>query len=1052
MNIKTFIDRPILSTVISIVVIIGGLIGLAMLPIERYPNIAPPTISVSTSYPGASAETVQKSVIVPLEEAINGVENMTYMSSSATNNGGGTITIFFKQGINADMAAVNVQNCVQRATRQLPTEVIEAGITVKKRQTSVLERVAVYSPNNSYERAFIVNYVKINLVPEISRIPGVGDIEVRGSDYSMRIWLKPDIMAQYKLVPADISAVLNEQNIEAATGSFGESSEQTFQYAMRYKGRLEKASEFENIVIRALPNGEVLRLKDIATIELGTQSYQYIGEVNGGSGTEFVIYQTPDSNATEVINKIDAFLEKAKEQLPIDLELEIVESANDFLYASIENVIRTLLEAIVLVTLVVFVFLRDLRSTLIPLIATIVSIVGTFFFLYLFDFSINLLTLFALVLSIGVVVDDAIIVVEAVHSKFDLGYRSPYKATIDAMEGITSAILTCTLVFMAVFIPVSFMSGTSGSFYTQFGITMAVAVGISALNALTLSPALCAMILKPKDENGNPMKVSFARRIGMAMDTAFTRTTKHYLRGVTFFLRHRWLSGVLVVAACGALLYFMNTTKTGLIPREDMGSLRIDIATPPGSSLSHTLNVTDRVDQDLVRQMEEVSCINRTIGWSITGGGGSSHANYILRLKHWNERKGKEHSVDALQARVKEYAQTFNDATLFTSAPAMIPGFGAAGGFNLYIQDRRGGTIEELADVTTAYIEALKERPEIGSAHTSFNPRFPQYQIDIDAVKCKRAGTSTKDVLAVLNGYYGGTMSTRFNRFTKLYQVRIQAHPHYRVDIQTLNNIFVRIGNDMAPISQFVTLEKIYAPENLARFNMFPAISINGRAADGYSSGEAIKAVQEVAKEHLPVGYGYDFAGLAREEAESTSNTAIIFVICILLIYLILSALYESFIVPLAVILSVPFGLMGSFVFANMMGLENNIYLQTGLIMLIGLLAKTAILITEFAGENRRNGMSLARATFIATKERFRPILMTVLTMVFGMIPLMLSSGVGANGNNTLGSGVVGGMVIGTLALLFVLPALFIVFQSLQEKVRPLKRKEESEDVPQIEQ
>ena len=1051
MNIKTFIDRPILSSVISIVVVIAGLIGLAVLPIERYPNIAPPTISVSASYPGASAETMMKSVIVPLEEAINGVENMTYMSSTANNNGGGVITVYFKQGSNADMAAVNVQNCVARATRQLPAEVNEAGVTVKKRQTSVLMRVAVYTPNSTYDRVFLVNYVKINLVPAISRIPGVGDIEVRGSDYSMRIWLRPDIMAQYKLVPADVSAVLNEQNIEAATGMFGEGSEQTFQYTMRYKGRLEKPEEFENIVIRALPNGEVLRLKDIATIELGTLTYQNIGEVNGGPGTEFVIYQTPESNATEVINHINAYLKKAREDFPIGLEMEVVESANDFLYASIENVVRTLLEAILLVTLVVFVFLRDFRSTLIPLIATIVSLVGTFFFLYIFGFSINLLTLFALVLSIGVVVDDAIIVVEAVHTKFDAGYRSPYKATIAAMDGITSAILTCTLVFMAVFIPVSFMSGTSGSFYTQFGLTMAVAVGISALNALTLSPALCAMLLKPKDENGEVKKVSFSHRLSMAMDSAFNSTCKHYLRGVTFFLRHRWLSAILVVGACGLLVYFMNTTKTGLIPREDMGSIRIDISTPPGSSLNYTLNVTDRIDQDLVRKFEEVSCINRTIGWSITGGSGTSHSNYILRLKHWNERQGKEHSVDALQARVKEYSQSFNDATMFTSAPAMIPGFGAAGGFNLYIQDRRGGTIEELADVTTAYLDALKERPEIGSAHTSFNPRFPQYQIDVDAVKCKRAGTSTKEVLAVLNGYYGGMMSTRFNRFTKLYQVRVQAHPRFRVDIQTLNNIFVRIGEEMAPISQFVTLEKIYAPENLARFNMFPAISVNGRAADGYSSGEAIKAVQEVAREYLPVGYGYDFAGLAREEAESTSNTAIIFVICILLIYLILSALYESFIVPLAVILSVPFGLMGSFVFARMMGLENNIYLQTGLIMLIGLLSKTAILITEFAGENRRNGMSIARATYVATKERFRPILMTVLTMVFGMIPLMFSTGVGANGNNTLGSGVVGGMLIGTLALLFVLPALFMVFQWLQEKIKPIKREEENED-PQIEQ
>ncbi len=1039
MNIKTFIDRPILSSVISIVVIIGGLIGLAVLPIERYPNIAPPTINVQVSYPGASAETVQKSALVPLEEVINGVENMTYMSSSATNNGNGNITVYFKQGTNPDMAAVNVQNCVSRATRQLPSEVVEAGITVKKRQTSILERVALYSPNGSYDRTFIVNYIKINLVPAISRIPGVGDIEVRGSDYSMRIWLKPDVMAQYKLVPADISAVLGEQNIEAATGAFGENSDQTFQYAMRYKGRLEKIDEFENIVIRALPNGEVLRLKDIADIELGTQSYQYQCEINGMPGTEFAIYQTPDSNATEVIKKIDAYLEEAREEFPIDLELVVLESTNDFLFASIYNVVRTLLEAIILVTLVVFLFLRDFRSTMIPLICTIVSIIGTFMFLFFFDFSINLLTLFALVLSIGVVVDDAIIVVEAVHAKLDLGYKSVYKATVDAMSGITTAIISCTLVFMAVFIPVSFMGGTSGIFYTQFGLTMAVAVGISALNALTLSPALCAMLLKPKDEHGNAVKMSFGKRLGIALDNAFNAITKRYLRGVTFFLRHRWLSIVLLIAACGLLVYFMNTTKTGLVPREDLGTLRVDISTPPGTSLSQTKRVMDRFNSDIIENIDELYASSKTAGFSQSGGAGSSQGNFVIRLKHWDERKGKEHSVMAVQKRIKEYADEFNDATIFSSTPAMIPGFGAAGGFNLYVQDKKGGRIEELADVTFTFINALKERPEIGTVHTSFNPKFPQYQIDVDAVKCKRAGTSTKEVLNVLNGYYGGIMSTRFNRFTKLYQVRIQAHPKYRVDRQTLNNIFVRIGNDMAPVSQFVTLEKIYAPENLARFNMFPAISVNGRAAEGYSSGEAIKAVQEVAKEYLPIGYGYDFSGIAREEAESTSNTTIIFVICIVLIYLILSALYESFIVPLAVILSVPFGLMGSFLFAQMMDVENNIYLQTGLIMLIGLLSKTAILITEFAGENRAKGMSIARATYMATKERFRPILMTVLTMVIGMIPLMFSTGVGANGNTTIGTGVVGGMVIGTLALLFVLPALFMIFQWLQEKIKPIK-------------
>ena len=1045
MKIRTFIERPILSSVISIVIIIGGLIGLAMLPIERYPNIAPPTIQVTATYPGASAETVLKSVVVPLEEAINGVENMTYMSSATNNNGTATITVTFKQGTNPDMAAVNVQNCVSRATRQLPSEVTELGVTVRKRQTSILQQIALYSPNSTFDRTQIVNYIKINLVPEISRIPGVGDVDVRGADYSMRIWLNPKKMKELKLIPADITAALNEQNIESSTGSFGENSDKTsFQYTMRYSGRLKDTTQFKEIVIRAQPN--VLRLKDVVEkIELGTASYLYRGEVNNVPGTTFSIYQMPGSNATEVINKIDAFLEKAKENLPPDLEMVVLDSANDFLYASIYNVIRTLLEAIVLVTLIVFLFLRDLRSTFIPLIATIVSVIGTFFFLYIFGFSINLLTLFALVLSIGVVVDDAIIVVEAVHAKFDAGYRSTRKATIEAMEGITTAIISCTMVFMAVFIPVSFMGGTSGVFYTQFGITMAVAVGISAINALTLSPALCAIMLKPKDEHGKKVKISIGRRLGMALDTAFDATRRHYLRGVTFLLRHRWISALLLAGACVLLVHYMQTTKTGLVPQEDMGTVRIDVGTPPGTSLNETVKTMDRIDEELVKNIDEVRAYVNMGGFSMNGGASSSQGNFVIRLKHWDERPNKSQSVQSIMDRIKEYGESFSGAKLHAATSPMIPGYGASNGFNLYIQDRRGGTIEELAEVTENFIEELKKRPEIGTAHTPFNPKYPQYQVEVDAVKCKRKGVSPKEVLSVLGGYYGGVTSTRFNSFSKLYQVHVQAHPIYRIDPQSLDNIYVRVGDDMAAITEFITLRPINAPDILSRFNMFSAISINGRAADGYSSGDAIRAIQEVAEEALPIGYGYDFAGIAREEAESTSNTIIIFVVCLLLIYLILSGLYESFIIPIAVILSVPFGLMGSFLFANWMEMENNIYLQTGLIMLIGLLSKTAILITEFAEDKRRGGMTIAMAAYSATKERFRPILMTVLTMVFGMIPLMFSKGVGAVGNNTLGSGVVGGMVIGTLALLFVTPVFYMICQRLQEKIRPSKSKRADE-------
>lgn len=1043
MNIKTFIDRPVLSTVISIVIVIGGIIGLNALPIERYPNIAPPTINVSTNYTGASAETVQKSVIVPLEEAINGVENMTYMYSTASNTGSANIQVFFKQGTNPDMAAVNVQNCVSRATRSLPSEVNEVGVTVRKRQTNILMQVAVYSPMASYNNEFIANYIKINLVPAVSRIPGVGDVDVRGADYSMRIWLKPDVMAQYKLIPSDISQALAEQNIEAATGSLGENSDNTFQYALRYKGRLEKPEEFENIVIRALPSGEVLRLKDVAEVELGATSYQFVGRVNGSPGASMSIYQTPGSNATEVINNIEKYLKEAEQAFPIDLEMAVLSNSNDFLYASIRNVVRTLLEAILLVILVVFIFLRSAKSTLIPLISTLVSIIGTFLFLYIFGFSVNLLTLFALVLSIGVVVDDSIIVVEAVHAKFDEGYTSSKMAAVDAMGAVTSALITSTLVFMAVFIPVSMMGGTSGTFYTQFGITMAVSVGISAINALTLSPALCAMWLKPK--SGQAAGKGLFQRMSVAFETGFEAVRRSYLKGVTFFLHQRWLAPAIVVIGAGLLVWNMKVTKTGLIPQEDMGVVRVDVSTSPGSSLSYTRDIMNRIDRDVIQDIEEKRAYENSTGFGLVSGSGSSHGSFTIRLKPWDEREGKEHSADAVIQRIKDYTRDMNDATLFISAPAMIPGYGATNGFEMYIQDRKGGDIETLFKVTQDFIAAMNERPEIGSISTSFNPNFPQYQLDLDPVKCKRAGISPKEVLSVLNGYYGGQMSTKFNRFTKLYQVMIQADPSYREDRQSLNNVFVRIGGEMAPISQFVTLTKIYAPESLTRFNLFPCIKINGRAAEGYSSGEAIQTVREVASDTLPVGYGYDFGGIAREEAESGSNTAIIFLISFVLIYLILCALYESYLLPFAVILILPLGLAGSFLLARAMGLENNIYLQTGLVMLIGLLAKTSILITEYAVMKRRQGLGIAAAALFATKERFRPIMMTVLTMIVGLFPLVIASGVGANGNNTLGAGVIGGMFLGTLGILFMVPSLFILFEWLQEKVSPAKFKEQCE-------
>ncbi|MEG0518042.1 MAG: efflux RND transporter permease subunit [Bacteroidales bacterium] len=1041
MTLKHFIERPILAMVISIVIVLGGIIGLALLPIEQYPDIAPPTIMVSTAYPGASAETVQKSVIAPLEESINGVENMTYMKSSASNAGEVSITIYFKQGTNPDMAAVNVQNRVTQVTGSLPAEVTKIGVTTFKRQTSMLKIISLYSPDGSYDQGFLSNYMKINLQPKIKRVTGVGEFFVLGADYSMRIWMKPDVMAQYKLVPSDITATLAEQNIESATGSFGENSKQTFEYTMKYKGRLTTPEEFGEIVIRALPNGEVLRLKDVARIELGNESYAYVSQTNGKPGAMAMVFQTAGSNATQVIQDIDKLLDQAKATLPPGIEITELMSVNDFLYASMREVIITLLEAILLVILVVYIFLQDLRSTLVPTISIIVALVGTFAFLAFAGFSINLLTLFALVLAIGTVVDDAIIVVEAVQTKFDAGYRSAYQATSDAMSGITSAIITSTLVFMAVFIPVSLMGGTSGTFFTQFGITMAVAVGISAINALTLSPALCALMIKPYlDENGQA-KNNFAARFRKAFNAAFNTMIKKYQNGVVLFIRHRWLMWSTLCAAVAILIVLMNTTKTSLVPNEDQGVMFMNITTAAGSSLNQTHEIVNKI-QERVETLPQIQTMNSVAGYGMISGSGASNAMIVIKLKHWNERPDKQDAVDAVIGQIQGMTADIKDAQIFTMAPPMITGYGTSNGFELYLQDQTDGSIANFFQNAQTFIMQLNMRPEIAAAYSTYNINFPQWQVDVDAAKCKRAGISPGEVLAALSGYYGGQYVSNFNRFSKVYRVMIQADPQYRLDAESLNNVFVRVNGEMAPISQFVHLTKTYGPQTLDRFNMFPSISVNGTAADGYSSGDAIRAIHEVAATTLPNGYTYEYGGITREENQSGSNTAIIFGICIILIYLILCALYESFLIPFAVILAVPCGLMGSFLFAKAMGLENNIYLQTGLIMLIGLLAKTAILLTEYATERRAAGMTLAQAAVSAAKVRLRPILMTALTMIFGLLPLVFASGVGANGNRSLGVGTIGGMVIGTLALLFLVPALFIVFQYLQEKIHPVKPKQ----------
>ncbi len=1038
MTLKHFIERPVLASVISIVIVIAGIIGLTTLPIEQYPDIAPPTVMVRASYPGASAETIQKSVIVPLEQAINGVENMTYITSSAA-VGSASVTVYFRQGTDPDMAAVNVQNKVSRATGQLPSAVTQIGVMTLKRQTSMVKIFSLYSPDDSYDEVFLSNYSKINIEPRILRIPGVGEAFTLGADYSMRVWLKPDVMAQYKLIPSDVTAALAEQNIESATGTLGENSENTFQYTMKYRGRYETPEEFGQIVIRSLPDGEVLRLKDVADIELGSESYAYKGYTNGHPGVSTMVFQTAGSNATQVVEDVEALLEEVRAELPKGVEIAHLQSVNDFLYASMNEVLKTLIEAIILVVLVVYVFLQDIRSTLVPTISILVALIGTFAFLSVAGFSINLLTLFALVLAIGTVVDDAIIVVEAVQARFDVGYKSSYHATIDAMSGITSAIVTSTLVFMAVFIPVAMMGGTSGIFYTQFGITMAVAVGLSAVNALTLSPALCALLLKPyMDENGQ-MRNNFAARFRKAFNTSFGALVNKYKHGVLLFIKHKWLMWSTLGLALAGLIVLMNTTKTGLVPDEDLGTIMVNVTAAPGSGLAETHKIMEQV-ADRIETIPQIRDFMQVAGYGMIAGQGSSYGMCIIKLKDWEERPEKSDAVQAVIGQIYARTADIKDAQIFAVAPPMISGYGTSTGFSMHLQDKAGSELTDFYNIYLKFIGALNQRPEIARAYSTFNINFPQYLVDIDAAKAKRAGVSPSTVLSTLAGYYGGQYVSNINRFSKMYYVTLQADPKYRLDTESLNNVFVRTNSgEMAPLSQFVNLTRVYSSEVLNRFNLYNSIAVNGTAADGYSSGDAIQAIREVAAEVLPKGYGFEFDGITREEAQTGSNTAIIFGICILLIYLILSALYESFLVPFAVILAVPCGLTGSFLMAKAMGLENNIYLQTGIIMLIGLLSKTAILITEYAAERRAGGMSLTQAAVSAAKARLRPILMTVLTCVFGMIPLVLSHGVGANGNSTLGSGVVGGMIVGTLALLFLVPTLFIVFQTLQEKIKPVE-------------
>ena len=1068
MKLDKFINRPVLSTVISILMVILGIIGLATLPVTQYPDIAPPTVSVRAAYTGANAQTVLNSVIAPLEDQINGVENMMYIQSSASNNGSADISIYFNQGTDPDMAAVNVQNRVSMAQGLLPAEVTRVGVTTQKRQNSMLLIFSLYDAEDKYNIEFIENYAKINLIPEVQRVKGVGDANVMGQDYSMRIWLKPDVMAQYNLVPSDISGVLAEQNIEAAPGQFGERGNQTFQYTIRYKGRLQQTEEFEDIVIKALPNGEVLRLGDVARIELGRLAYTFNNTVNGHKAVTCIVFQMAGTNATETINNLLDVISKADESLPAGLKINVAQNANDFLYASIHEVIKTLIEAFILVFIVVYVFLQDMRSTLIPAIAIPVALIATFFVLKLIGFSVNLLTLSAMVLAIAIVVDDAIVVVEGVHAKLDQGYKSSREASIDAMSELGGALVSITLVMMSVFIPVSFMGGTAGTFYRQFGITMAISIAFSALNALTLSPALCAIFLKPHDSEHKPKKMSVIDRFHTSFNAAYDSLLKSYKKRVVFFIHKKWLSLGLVAASIVLLVFFMKITPTGMVPNEDTGTIMGAVTLPPGTSQERAMEVLAKVDSLVAA---EPAVESRTIisGYSFIGGQGPSYGSVIIKLKDWEERSMMQNS-DIIYATLFMRAQKIiKDAQVLFFAPPMIPGYSVSSDIELNMQDKTGGSLDHFFEVVNNYRAALEARPEINSAKTTFNPSFPQYQLDIDAAACKKAGISPSDILSTMQGYFGGLYASNFNRFGKMYRVMIQAEPDATKNMESLNSIKVRSGNEMAPITQFVSMKKVYGPDIINRFNLYTSMKVMVAPASGYTSGQALQAIAEVAKENLPAGFGYELGGMAREEASTSgSTTGIIFVLCFVFVYLLLSAQYESYILPLAVLLSVPFGLMGSFIFVNGFGalgnipalkmilgtMSNDIYMQIALIMLMGLLAKNAILIVEFALDRRKQGMSISWAAVLGAAARLRPILMTSLAMIVGLLPLMFAFGVGAHGNRTLGSSAIGGMLIGMILQIFIVPVLFVIFQWLQEKIKPMEwdSLDESEVEAEIEQ
>ncbi|MDX8341315.1 efflux RND transporter permease subunit [Draconibacterium sp. IB214405] len=1040
---RKFIERPVLSTVISIILVILGVLGITTLPIEQYPDIAPPTIRVSANYTGADAQTVLNSVVIPLEEQINGVEDMIYMSSTASNNGSATISVYFKQGTDPDMAAVNVQNRVARANSLLPAEVTRAGVLTAKRQNNMLMVFSLYSTDGRYDETFLQNYSKINLLPQVQRINGVGEAMVFGrKDYSMRIWLKPDIMSTYNLIPADVVSALNAQNLEAAPGRFGSENGQSFEYVIRYRGKLTQPEEFENIVIKSDADGNILRLGDVARVEFGSLDYTAMTQTQGQPGISMAIFQSAGSNAREVILEIERTLEEASKSFPPGVDYMELMNTNEFLDASIEKVLHTLLEAFILVFIVVFVFLQNFRATLIPAIAVPVSIIGTFFFLNLFGFTINLLTLFALVLAIGIVVDDAIVVVEAVHAKLDSGARSAKNAAISAMNEISTAIVSITLVMAAVFVPVTFITGTTGVFYKQFGITLTVAIILSAINALTLSPALCAIFLKPHSEEEKEKK-GVMKRFYVAFNTAFESMTGKYKKVTHFFINKRLLAGTMILVFVALLGYLMKTTSTGFVPAEDTGRMFVDIAMPPASSGERTAEVTKQIDE-ILATVPEINGRTAITGFSFMGGQGSPYAMVIAGLKPFDERKGEGQDLNSIVQKLYMLTSQIKGARIIIFSPPMVPGFSVTGGFELQLEDKTGGDIHDFEKVANNFLGALNQRPEIQYARTAFNTNFPQYRIDVDAARCMRSGLQVSSVLAAMQGYIGGYYASDFNRFGKQYRVMVQSEGKYRGNPEDLNNIKVRTGTgEMAPISEFITLTRVYGPETINRFNMYTAITVNGSPNAGYSSGDAIEAVREVAADLLPTGYDYEFSGITREEINAGNQTIIIFILSLIFVYFLLAAQYESYIMPLSIIVSLPIGIAGAFIFARILGVENNIYLQISLVMLIGLLAKNAILIVEFARQRRESGMSIIESAVEGATARLRPILMTSFAFIVGLIPLVIGTGVGANGNRSIGTGAVGGLFIGTMIGILVIPAMFVVFQILEEKVKKPKAEQE---------